>query len=414
MRYEIGNMDRYFIVTNNTVLENAAFFTIEVDELINKDKLLNSINKSLLFHPLFKTKVIYDKKYYLETNEKEIILDENIEENRIKEFGKLTNDYPWRITYYQNKIYFEWCHIITDGHGALDFLTTLINIYYDDFNDRIPDSFPLNPGLESCYDKSTKGLKQKHQEKGFKKSSLPLIKNGFKCNSHLFSIETKDLLKVSKKYDTTPVAILAPLYSRAIRKAIPKTIKNRNVNCVILIDIRKIMDIKSMHNAILTKGITYYDRFDELSLETLGTIYRSILDLYIDKDNIKKECTKLIDSTNSLYNLRPLFLNKLLMKVAAKYIKDNMNNIYITYLGRCYFNENSNKHIKKVHFRSWPDTGYSSLAVLDFNGTLYCDFCENYKNKEVLNYFIDILNNEGIKVDLLEEREFIQSHFKRK
>lgn len=74
MRYEIGNMDRYFIATNQTVLENAAFFTCELDEIIDKDKLQKAVEKALEYNPLFKTKAVYDKQYCLVTNDKPIII----------------------------------------------------------------------------------------------------------------------------------------------------------------------------------------------------------------------------------------------------------------------------------------------------------------------------------------------------
>lgn len=411
MRYEIGNMDRYFIATNKTVLENAAFFTCELDEIVNKDKLLRAVKKALEYNPLFKTKAVYDKQYCLETNDKEIIILNVKEEDRPKDFGKSTNDYPWRITYYENKLYFEWCHIITDGHGALDFVGDILKCYFNVQDKQVPKEFPLELGLEHFYDEKAKPLGQKRQAKGFKKSSLPVIDNGYKCNSHLLSIKTDDLMKVAKKYDTTPAALLAPLLSRAVRSCIPTNIKNRNVACVILVDCRKPMKFNTMHNCILTKNITYIDRFDELSLETLGTIYRGILDLYVDEDTIKAEATSMIKGTDWLYKLKPLFIQKAIMKVAARYIKDNMNNIYITYLGRTNYSEELNKHIKKVHIRTWPDTGYACGAVLDFNGTLYFDFCENYKNKDVLKSFIEVSKKEGIPINILEERDFEQSSF---
>lgn len=409
MRYEIGNMDRYFIATNKTVLENAAFFTCELDETINKEKLLAAMEKALEFHPLFKTQAVYDKRYYLETNDKPIILINSKEEDRPKNFGVSTNGYPWRVTYFENKFYFEWCHIITDGHGALDFVSEILNCYFDLEKRETPNEFPLELGLEHFYDKKAKPLGQIKQAKGFKKKSLPVISNGFKCQSHLLSIKTKDLMSVAKRYDTTPAALLAPLFSRAVRSRIPANVKNRNVACVILVDCRKPMNFQTMHNCILTKNITYTDRFDGLDLERQGTVYRGILDLYVDESTIKAEATSLIDGTDWLYKLRPLFLQKAIMKIAAKYIKDNMNNIYITYLGRTNFSDELNKHIKKIHFRSWPDTGYACMAVLDFNGTLYIDFCENYKDKEVLPSFIDISKQEGIEVKVEEEREFEQS-----
>lgn len=412
MQYKLGNIDLYGIAFNGTVMEDSPFFTVELREAVDEKKLKGAIERALLHHPLFKTKVRYRKQYFLETNDDPIIVLNSTVEDRPKTFGMNTNDYPWRFTYFGTELYFEWCHVVTDGNGACMFLTDVLKCYFDLPMPKLPRTFPIETSFERFYDPAVKPIGQVKQPAGFSKRSFPIIRNGFRCQSHLLSIKTKDLMVMAKSYDTTPAALLAPLISRSVRMHIPKTVKNRNVSCGIMVDCRRSTGFDTMHNFILSKAITYTERFDELDLQTLGTIYRTMLDLFVQPETITAECTSMTKETRFLYRMRPLWLRRFLMKFVARYVKNTMNNVGLTYIGRTQFPKELNDNIQKVTVRNWPDIGYSCAAVIDFNGTLYIDFCENYVDKGVVPTFLQLCENYGIPAKLEKEQAFEQARMK--
>ena len=200
MRYELGNMDRYSMAANGTEMENASFFKAFLDEAVDADRLLKAVRTALEYHPLFKCKMMYDKQYYLEDNENpEILIFHTDTENRPKEFGKNTNGYLFQVCYFENTISFEFCHAVTDGRGAIRFFSTVLDAYFGVELPQIPAEFPLALGYESVYDKSVKPLGQIRQPKGFKAKDMKVIKNGYKCTSHILKIATADVLRVAKK-----------------------------------------------------------------------------------------------------------------------------------------------------------------------------------------------------------------------
>lgn len=410
MKYELGNLDRYAIATNGTCMENASFFSATLKENVDREKLKFAVEEAMKIHPLFKTRVRYQKQYYLETNDLPIIITESTASDRPKEFGKNTNDYPWRLCYKGKELCFEWCHIITDGRGALAFLTDVLNAYFGfplDYSER-----SLALGYESVYDKKTKSFGQIKQAKGFSIKDFPVIKNGFKCQSHVLSVNTADVLRVSKKIDATPTAVIVPLICRAIRARLPENVKNRTVRCGIAVDCRKPSGIETERNFVLIKPIAYTDRFDSFDLPKLSTIYRAMLDLCVEKDNIVSACTDMIDQTDLLYRLRPLWLQKFAMKVVAKAVKNNMQNVGFTYLGRVPFSQELTSKIQSFGFRTWPDVGHCCVAAIDFNGTLYLDFCENYADKGVIRAFIETCAEIGLDVKIEKEELFEQASMK--
>ena len=411
MIYELGNIDRYAIAANGTCMENASFFSVTLKESVDGEKLRQAVCSALKNHPLFKTKVVYKKQYYLETNDASVTVTASSAAERPKEFGKSTNGYPWRLCYDGRGICFEWCHVITDGKGAIAFLTDILNAYFG-FPLCYPAERSLALGYESLYDKKIKSFGQKKQAKGFSVKDFPIIKNGFKWQSHVLSLKTADVLKVARKNDATPVAVLVPLICKAVRSRIPETVKNRNVRCGIAVDCRKPSGIDTAHNFIYVKPITYTDRFDSFDLPTLSTVYRATLDLFLDKDNLAAACTDMIDQTDFLYGLRPLWLQRFVMKIVAEAVKNSMQNVGFTYLGKVPFGERLCEKIEKFRFRTWPDIGHCCVAAVDFNGTLFLDFCENYKDKEVVPAFIKICGEYGLDVKTEQEETFEQGAMK--
>lgn len=411
MRYELGNLDRYSIAINGSVMENSGFFKATVDEKVDADRLLKAIKTALDYHPLFKCKMSYKKKYYLEDNiGAEIVLFNTDTDSRPKEFGKNTNNYLFQVCYFDNEISFEWCHAVSDGRGAIAFFSAILDAYFGVELPPVPTEFPLELGFESIYDKSVKPFGQIKQPPGFKAKDMKTIDNGYKCTSHILKAETSEVMRVAKKVDATPAAIIVPLFCRAIREHLPKEVKNRNVSCGVVVDMRGLLNMQTMHNFFANKVITYQDRFDTYDLPELSTVYRGILDLFVQPENLIWACTDLKDSTDFLYNMRPLKLQKAVVKVVCKIIKRTMNNMGFTYLGKVPFSDEVKSRLKDFNFRSWPDIGDCVLAAVDLNGTLIIDVCENYYDKGVVDSFIRICREIGINIEEYQTTTFEQAN----
>ena len=411
MRYELGNMDRYSMAANGTVMENASFFKATLDDSVDAARLLSAVKTTLQYHPLFRCKMMYDKQYYLEDNDNpEIPIFHTDTEHRPKEFGKNTNGYLFQICYDENTVSFEWCHAITDGRGAIRFFSNILDSYFGVEMPEVPAEFPLALGYESVYDKSVKPIGQIKQPNGFKAKDMKAVKNGYKCTSHVLKVQTADVLLVAKKIDASPTAILVPLFCRAIRAHLPKDAKNRNVSCTVMVDCRGPMQMDTMHNFMNMKLITYQDKYDAYDLAKLSTIYRGLLDLYMQPENIIWSCTQQKDSTDFLYRIRPLALQKAIMKQVAKVLKKTMNNTAFTYLGRVPFSEEVKSHLRDFNFRSWPDIGDCVMAAADLNGTLILDVCENYADKGVVDSFVQICRAFDLDIEETQVTVFEQAN----
>ena len=408
-RYQLGVMDLFPILINKTCIENSPFFKVQFVEKVDAECLYNAVKCALKDHPLFACTIGYDKQYYLEEHDKEFSLFNVNEENRPLKYGDDTNGFLWQICYDDYHVIFEWCHAISDGRGGSEFFSSVLSYY---FNVKRQVELNLDLGLESLYDKSEKGLPQKKQAPGFKAKHMPYMKRGYKTDCHILKVPMKEVLSVSKKNDSSPAAVLPPLFSMAMRKNLSERIKNRNVCCNIIIDCRTPMKFKTMHNCVLTKKITYVDKYDNMDFPVVSTIYRSLIDLAVQPENIVSEATGMVNTIRSLVPIKPRFLQKAVVNILAKSMKHTDSNFVLTYLGKMDFGEEVMRGISDFSFRSWTDFGECNLAAVDFGGTLVLTICENFYNKEIIKDFIDICNEKGIHFEIEREYEYEQANLR--
>ena len=409
MKYQMGVMDVYPIAANKTSMENNPFFQVKLKEPVDAERLRMAVKQSLDEHPLFACTLRYKKEYYLETNEKEFLLIRAAEENRPLAFGDATNGFLWQMCYDAFTISFEWCHAISDGKGAFSFFSSVLCHY---FGVNIPVEPALEPGLESLYNKAEKGIPQKKQAQGFAANALPFIKRGYRTDCHVLKVPMSEVLAVAKKNDSSPAAVLPPLVSMALRRHISPKAKNKNVSCSVVIDCRAPMGFQTMHNCIISKNLTYVDRYDTMDFAHVSTIYRSLLDLAVQKENIVKAATETVDMIAPLVAIKPLFVQKALAKVVFGVMKHSECNFVFTYLGKIDLPDAVMSELADFNFRCWPDFSECNVAAVDFNGTLVLNICENFRDKQIIPDLIDICSTVGIHFETSDVLSFEQANLR--
>ena len=408
-RHRLGVMDLYPISANKTVMENNPFFQVKLKEPVNEERLHAAVKQSLSEHPLFACTLRYKKGYYLESNEKEFLLIRAAEENRPLAFGDATNGFLWQMCYDEYTISFEWCHAISDGKGAFSFFSSVLCHYFGVERSVEP---ALELGLESLYNKAEKGIPQKEQAKGFAAHALPFLKRGYRTDCHVLKATMSEVLAVAKKCNSSPAAVLTPLVSMALRKHINPKAKNKNVRCSVVIDCRAPMHFQTMHNCIISKNITYVDRYDTMEFARVSTIYRSLLDLAVQKENIVKAATEFIRTVGPLVSIKPRFLQKALAKIVFGVMKHSECNFVFTYLGKADLPDEVMSGLADFNFRSWPDFSECNVAAIDFNGTLILNICENFRDKQIIPDLIDICSTVGIHFETADVLGFEQANLR--
>ena len=410
-RYQLGIMDLYPVIANKTQIENNPFLQARFVEKVDVNRLYDAVKCALTEYPLFSSTLRCEKGFCLEPIDTEVHLFHTDEKNRPLSFGDHTNGFLWQMCYDDDSVSFEWCHAVSDGRGGFNFFSSVLCHY---FGVEKPVTTALELGLESFYNKEEAGIPQKKQEKGFAANALPFIKRAYQTDCHILKVPMAEVLAAAKKNDASPAAVLPPLFSMAMRKHLKENIKNKNVCCNVVIDCREPMQFETMHNCILSKKITYVDRFDEMEFPLVSTIYRSILDLAVQQENIIKEATKTVDEIRPLVSIKPRFLQKIVAKAVAGVLKHSDSNFTFTYLGRVNLPDVVMEGLYDFQFRSWTDFGECNIAAIDFGGTLILNICENYQNKEIIPDFIDVCRSVGIHFEKVDGFVFEQANLRMK
>lgn len=411
MRYDLGLMDMYPIEASGTTIENDPMFKITLKSKIDPVVLEDAVYRAIRFHPLFGTQVRFDDVYYLQTNNRPVKLVHAKDSSRPLDFCKNTNGYPWQLCWYDRTITFEWCHGVTDGRGALDFLKTMLSIYCGMKFPVVPRKIMLGPGLEPFVDSKEKGIGYKMEPAGFSKRTLPVYKRGYKTDCHVLSADTKEIIDLSHKTGSSPSVVLSVLLSQAIRKHLPANASNRNVACNVVMDLRKCFVYETMHNCAEYKRITYQDKHDSMSFKEICADYKAILDHARIRENVVRMVTERIASFRALHYVHSKGIRHAAMHVIARLLKDSDCNCVLTYLGKTDFPEEVNAQIEDFQFRVWHDFGECILAAVDFNGTFKINICENYIEKGIVEDFIELCAEQGIYWNYLESTEYEQGHF---
>ena len=404
-------MDLYPVIANKTQIENNPFLQARFVEKVDVNRLYDAVKCALTEYPLFSSTLCYEKGFCLEPIDAEVQLFHTDERNRPLSFGDHTNGFLWQMCYDDDSVSFEWCHAVSDGRGGFNFFSSVLCHY---FGVEKPVTTALELGLESFYNKEEEGIPQKKQEKGFAANALPFIKRGYKTDCHILKVPMQEVLMAAKKNDASPAAVLPPLFSMAMRKHLKGNAKNKNVCCNVVIDCREPMQFETMHNCIFSKKITYVDRFDEMEFSLVSTIYRSIIDLAVQQENIINEATKTVDEIRPLVSIKPRFLQKVVAKAVACVLKHSDSNFTFTYLGRVNLPDAVMAGLSDFHFRSWTDFGECNIAAVDFGGTLILNICENYQDKEIIPDFIEVCDSVGIHFEKVDTFVFEQANLRMK
>jgi len=411
MRYNLGYMDKYPIEAAGSTIENNPMYRVVFKNYIDPTRLEEAIKDAFRCHPLFATSVEFDGEYYLKTNTRELVLLNCKEADRPNFFGSNTNGYPWRIIYHEKNLCFEWLHGVSDGVGALNFLKDILFSYY---HIELPSKpvKKLDRGLETYLDKKEKGINFKIDPPGFSFKKFPKIKNrGYKTDCHSLVANTQEVVSLAKVCKSSVAPIITILFSQAIRKHLPKTMKNRKVACNVVLDLRRSLNIETMHNCVDYKRITYIDEYDKMNIASIAQIYKKILDNARLEPNVVRAVTERVKTFKAYHILRKRWFLKGCVKLVGLLLKDQDCNFVVTYPGKITLPKELIEKIENIDFKVWHDFGECIISFVDYNGTLNLNISENFVKKGIVEDFINLSKEVGIHWTEKECSVFEQSHF---
>ncbi len=411
MRYELGFMDKYPIEAAGSTVENNPMYRVALRTPIDAARLESAIRAALPGHPLFATRVCFDKAFYLETNDAPLVILQCDERNRPKTFGQNTNDYPWRICYDGCRLCFEWLHGVSDGIGALKFLSDILCVYCGGQLEPPAQELPLGLGLEPFYNAKEKGSGYAVDPTGFPVRHFPKCNRGYKTDCHALTADTASVVAAARAMHSSVAPVLAILFSRALRCHLPAGVKNRKVACNVVLDLRRSLHYETMHNCVDYKRMTYIDDYDAMSFAQVAQTYKEKLDVARRPENVVRSVTDRIKTFRAYHLLGSKRFLRGCTKLIGLLLKDTDCNFVLTYPGKIELPSFVSEQVADIDFKVWHDFGECIMAAVDYNGRFNLNIAENYVEKGVVEDFIRLSAEVGIIWQDNGCTEFEQAHF---
>lgn len=313
--YKLDNAAKIYPILTSERFTYVFRVSATLYEDVDKDKLLQAILDARSRFPSFFVKI---KRglfwYYFEENLKEPFLD--IESPYVckKLDDHFNHHYQFQFMYYRNRISLEINHVLTDGGGAIKFLTSIIYHYLelkgkqlvpDDSILQVKDNVdPLE--LEDGYKDhaSSKEIKPPkvpkayvYKRKLFKKYGSGVI-NSF--------IDSASFMKTVKEKNTTVTQyIVALLIYSIIINGNKKALKKHPVNICVPVNLRSVFESKSLNNFSLYFHVTYKMKTEEPDFDDI---------LEKVKEDFKTENTKekIQSKIDAIYNIQQKFSVRLI------------------------------------------------------------------------------------------------------
>ena len=264
-----------------------------------------------------------------------------------------TRKQSFKAVYYKNRISVEYFHVLTDGHGAVCFISTLVSTYLRLMGKKIDtNDIVLNveeePKKEEILDEFV-NIKVKSKSNSLMESKAVQLDgklSNIKPSQIIhFDIPLNDLKKSSNERNSTITEMIVTLLFLILNQS---TSKEGNIKIQIPINMRKYYNSKSLRNfslyaiiSINKKDITDYD-------SVLNEVKKQLK----EKNNINYLNGLMVYSRKLVNSIKfmPLFIKKPIASIIYGFAGDKSTTTVLSNLGVINIPDNMKNNIEKMDF----------------------------------------------------------------
>ena len=410
--YKLDNAAKIFPPISNEKRGSMFSVSVLLKESIDGKILNDAVNIILERFPTFKVRL---KRgvfwYYLEENNKPFIVEEEPDDFLSYINESKTNNYLFRVFYFNNKITLSIFHALTDANGGMEFLKALIYEYlvlkgYKIKSDGQLTTIYSPPTFDEkddqflkIYDKNAQ--KPNKENFAFRVSGTPLNRIG--CCVTTGTVSVTELKKLAKQYNVTITAYLAGLLMYSIYTAFikDKRVKNKLIKIVIPVNLRKFYSTKTMRNFILYTR-PEHNFVSPISLEEcIKTCSKQLIE-----GSKKESLDKILYSNvkiekNWLLKIVPLFIKDIALNIGWAVKGDSLHTATLSNIGKVELPEEFNSFVDSFIFTI--GASYSAkimTSVVSYKDKLNISFCRSIVENGHEKIFFNTLADNGIKIQI--------------
>ena len=381
-------------------------------DIVDRAALQKATDITIKRYPYFSVRVVKkDGSYWLAENDNPIsVRESNVQ---ISLGGRASNYHLIDVSCWENIIYVDYFHGISDGIGMLQFTKTLLyyyccyryNITLDGTGVRLVDTPITDEELDEPF--------PEEPITGIEAFDLKLPKEAFKLpdkidpdnpTRYLYEVQLpmKSFMKYTKAHDGSPAVICSLFLARAIDAIFPDS--ELPLVCEMALNVRPILNKPlAHHNTLEMLYLTYQKEMRKLSIETQAGCFRGMVFLQSSEEHIISSINndimfnKMLDAQDSIEKKQALMLS----------LTDGnkKKSFMVSYEGQANFGSIEEYMIDKslLAERTLPELLVEITSVSD---AIQVDFLQAVKNEEYFRMFVKLLEDEGIPCQVSKPLEY--------
>ncbi len=315
----------------------------------------------------------------------------------------------FRVCYYNNRVSCEFFHVLSDAHGGIVFLTTLINEYYRLLGKKVNyNSYALdiksNIEIDEIKDAFLDSVKEKNgsliEEKALSiDGKLSVIKP---CQILHFNLDYHKLHSFAKKKDVTINELLLAFLFLVISYS---TSKNGSIKIQVPINLRKYHHSNTLRNYSLYTTISLekkeIDNFENVLLKVKKQSREKITNEMID--GLAGHACQLVKSLSFI----PLFIKHPIANFIYNHFGDKSSTTVLSNLGKIDIPQELAKEIIKADFVLGTNrTNRILFSVITVNNIVNLSISKFTTNKSLENNLYNLLREHDLIINVEGSDEY--------
>lgn len=414
----LGSGGIFFPYVNETLVGCTPRRAVTLTEEIKPDVLKEALRKTQKRFPQFSVGIEKTKRQYL--------LRYIDQEMKLFQEGDPAGDYLGsdamnghllRISYRGNTIYLDYFHALADGTGTISFLKSLLFHYlkllgYPVENDGSIRTEETEYRPEEGEDGSLAFMNQDWEPFGnYVNEGCFAISDEMETLEPLGAdnfvvkiiIPSRELKGVTKKYEASPVALVCPLFSKALYDKYAKGKPyDKPIVASIPVNLRTYFPTESVRCFTATASVPYPEELKDLDVESILTIQRVMMDLQMQPENLafttkrtySSTCQLLTDPNTTVDQKREVCQNKI-AGFTYQFFTYPVSNIGLVTLP-----DSMTPYVADIEtWLSGAKFPYS-ITMCTFQDRLVMNVCQRTANLDVCRAFVNSLKSLDINAEL--------------
>ncbi len=384
----------------------------ELNEVVDKDILNKAVNNLLKRFPTFNVKL---KKgwfwYYFEENNKPFFVQQEDPYFMSYIDGIENNGYLFRVLYNENKIKMVIFHSLCDGTAGMDVFKSLLYEYLLLCGKKVSsDGLIKTAYAPSSFEEEEDDFLTTYERKKVKKQKH---KNAFCTDGTAFSydgvglitgrVKVEELKALAKKYDATLTTFLSALYMQVIYNTYIKNkkVKNKLVTILVPVNLRKYFNSNTMRNFAMFVRLSH-DYLAPITLEECVNACKTQMQEELTKEKLEATMHFNVKTEkNILLKIMPLFIKDVAMRLAYRFVGDNLHTSNLSNLGIVELPESMKKYVKSFTFAlNASYSGKINMAVVSYDGYMNITSTRNFTETLIEKEFFSFLSHNGVNVEI--------------